>query len=71
MDLKSIASEIREIVKQRQQELGMTFVEEKHLYYMKDTKGEIRTDFPSVSKVLKKFYKEFPTEEAEIGRAHV
>jgi hypothetical protein len=69
MDLKSVASDIREIVKQRQQELGLTFIEDKHLYYMKDEKGEIRTDFPSVSKVLKKFYKEFPTEEAAYNKA--
>jgi hypothetical protein len=69
MDLKSIASEIREIVKQRQQELGLTFIEDRHLYYMKDTNGEIKTDFPSVSKVLKKFYKEFPTEEAAYNKA--
>jgi hypothetical protein len=69
MDLKSIASEIREIIKQRQQELGLTFIEDRHLYYMKDTNGEVKTDFPSVSKVLKKFYKEFPTEEAAYNKA--
>ena len=69
MDLKSVASEIREILDQRRKELGLTFIEEKHIYYMKDTKGEIRTDFPSVSKVLKKFYKEFPTEEAAYNKA--
>jgi hypothetical protein len=69
MDLKIVAKEIREILDQRRKELGLTFIEEKHIYYMKDTKGEIRTDFPSVSKVLKKFYKEFPTEEAAYNKA--
>ena len=69
MDLKIVAKEIRDIVEQKRKELGLTFIEEKHLYYMKDTNGEIRTDFPSVSKVLKKFYKEFPTEEAAYNKA--
>lgn len=69
MDLKSVASEIREILKQKREEMSLTFVEERHLYYMKDEKGEIRTDYPSVSKVLKKFYKEFPTEEAAYNKA--
>jgi hypothetical protein len=31
---------------------------------MKDLDGEVKTNFPSVSKVLKKFYPEFPTDEA-------
>lgn len=69
MDLKSVAVEIREILKQKREEMSLTFVEDRHLYYMKDEKGEIRTDFPSVSKVLKKFYKEFPTEEAAYNKA--
>jgi hypothetical protein len=31
---------------------------------MKDVDGEVKSSFPSVSKVLKKFYPEFPTDEA-------
>jgi hypothetical protein len=31
---------------------------------MKDVDGVVKNNFPSVSKVLKKFYPEFPTEEA-------
>jgi hypothetical protein len=69
MDLKIVAKEIRDILEQRRNELSLTFIEDKHLYYMKNEKGEIRTDFPSVSKVLKKFYKEFPTEEAAYNKA--
>ena len=53
MNLKQIAEEIRNI-----------FEEEKHRYTMKDIDGEIKDDFPSVSKVMKLFYDEFPTEEA-------
>jgi len=64
MDLKNIAKEIREIISQRQSELGLVFEEERHIYTMNG-----KTDWPSVSKVLKKFYKEFPTEEAAYNKA--
>ena len=36
---------------------------------MKGKDGKVRNDFPSVSKVLKKFYTEFPTEEAALKKA--
>ena len=64
MKLNKEAKEIREIIQKKQQELGLTFVEEDHIYTM-----DGRTDFPSVSKVIKKFYKEFPTEEAALKKA--
>ena len=64
MDLKVIAKEIREIISQRQKELGLVFEEERHIYTMNG-----RSDWPSVSKVLKLFYKEFPTEEAAYNKA--
>jgi hypothetical protein len=64
MDLKNIANEIREVISQRQKELGLTFEEERHLYTMNG-----KSDWPSVSKVLKSFYKEFPTEEAAYNKA--
>jgi hypothetical protein len=64
MDLKIVASEIRELIKKRQNELGLVFEEEKHIYTMNG-----RKDYPSVSKVLKKFYKAFPTEEAAYNKA--
>ena len=64
MDLKKIASEIRDILDEKRKEIDLTFVEDTHTYYMKDLDGEIKTSFPSVSKVLKKFYEDFPTDEA-------
>lgn len=64
MDLKNIAKEIREIISNKQNELGLTFEEERHIYTMKE-----KSDWPSVSKVLKKFYKPFPTEEAAYNKA--
>lgn len=67
--LKIIANEILEILEKKRQELELTFIEEDHIYFMKDNDGRLRNDFPSVSKVLKKFYTEFPTEEAALKKA--
>jgi hypothetical protein len=64
MKLNDIAKEIRDIISQKQTEFGLSFEEENHIYTMNG-----RTDYPSVSKVLKKFYTEFPTEEAAYNKA--
>ena len=64
IDLKSIASEIREIVSERQKSLGLVFEEDKHVYTMNGKKN-----YPSVSKVLKSFYREFPLEEVALKKA--
>lgn len=64
MNLTEIAKEIRHLISQRQQELGLTFEEDNHIYTMNG-----RNDYPSVSKVLKKFYTEFPTEQAAYNKA--
>lgn len=64
MELNKIVKEIREIIQKRQTEIGITFEEERHIYTM-----DGRSDWPSVSKVLKKFYRAFPTEEAAYNKA--
>jgi hypothetical protein len=64
MNLNNIAKEIRDLIKVRQESLGLTFEEDKHVYTMNG-----RKDYPSVSKVLKQFYTEFPTEEAAYNKA--
>jgi hypothetical protein len=64
MKLNKVAEEIRELITRRQNELGLSFEEENHIYTMSGKK-----DYPSVSKVLKKFYTEFPTEEAAYNKA--
>lgn len=69
MDLKKIAEEIRDIISQKQKEFQLTFEEETHTYTMLNEDGELRSDFPSVSKVMKLFYDEFPTEQAAFNKA--
>jgi hypothetical protein len=69
MDLYNIVTEIREILKQKREEFNLEFFEDTHKYLMKNTEGVISDNFPSVSKVIKKFYEEFPTEEAALKKA--
>ena len=63
-DLKKISEEIRDILNKKREELNLTFFENTHKYTMKNLNGENKSDWPSVSKIMKLFYKEFPTEEA-------
>lgn len=63
MNLQEIAKEIREILDKKRGELQLTFEEEAHKYTMVDLDGKLRTDFPSVSKVMKLFYDEFPADK--------
>lgn len=62
MDLKEISKEINLLLENRRKELDISFVEEEHIYYMRDTDGVLRKTFPSVSKLVKKFHKQFDAE---------
>ena len=63
MELNEIAKDIREILEVKKKELELSFIEENHIYFMKDKDGQVRTDFPSVSKLLKHFYEPFPAQD--------
>ena len=69
MNLQDVALEIKEIIKNKQEELGLTFTEDTHTYFMRDENGELRSDFPSVSKVLKSFYEEFDSETISYNKS--
>ena len=58
--LLEIAKEIRDLIEIKQKELELSFVEDDHIYYIRDNQGNMRTDFPSVSTVIKQFYNDFP-----------
>ena len=62
MDLYQIRDEINEIIRKKQEELILSFVEETHIYSMVDVNGSMRSDWPSVSKVMKLFYEEFDSD---------
>lgn len=69
IELNEVAKEIRDLLEKRRQDLELTFVEDTHTYYMKDINGEMRSDFPSVSKVIKYFYEEFDSEGISLKKA--
>jgi hypothetical protein len=62
MNLLEISKEINNLLEERRKDLELSFIEEEHIYYMKDTNGVLRKTFPSVSKVVKKFHKSFDAE---------
>ena len=64
MKLNEVAQEIRELISKRQDEIGLTFTEEDHIYTMNG-----KNDYPSVSGVLKKFFRAFPSVEAAYNKA--
>lgn len=69
MDLKEKAFEIQEILKENRKRNRLSFVEQRHIYYMMDNSGKITTGFPSVSKVIKNFFKPFDSQEISLRMA--
>lgn len=65
--LTLIGNEIREIIDNKQKELSLSFEEDDHIYYIKNKHGDITTEFPSVSTVIKQFYDEFPDLEKSLS----
>ena len=68
-DIKKTSQEIRDIIEEVKERLELSFIEEDHIYYMKDKNGKVRNNFPSVSKVLKHFYEPFPAEDIAYKKA--
>jgi len=62
MNLHDISLEMRDVLEEKRKQLELTFIEEDHIYYMKDLNGEIRSNFPSVSRLISKFHKHFDSE---------
>ncbi len=62
INLTDISYEIRDLMEKRRNDLNLSFIEEEHIYYMKDVDGVLKRNFPSVSKVVKKFHSHFDAE---------
>lgn len=69
MDLKEISKEIKEILEERRKAIRLSFVENKHIYYMMTNDGKITSGFPSVSKVIKNFFKPFDAQGISLSMA--
>ena len=68
-NLEKISEEIRCILSEKRKDLRLSFTEDNHIYEMVGLDGEIKNNFPSVSKIIKLFYDEFPTEEAAFKKS--
>ncbi len=66
-ELLEISKDIRDILQIRRDELELSFIEDTHTYYMRNMNGEIKSDFPSVSTVIKQFYEEFPEHDKSLS----
>jgi hypothetical protein len=62
MNLNDISLEMRDALEEKRKQLELSFIEEDHIYYMRDLNGEIKTNFPSVSRLISKFHKHFDSE---------
>ncbi len=69
IDLYQISAEIRNILEKRRKELNLSFIEDNHKYFMNNLQGLSKSNWPSVSRVLKNFYPPFPTQEASFKKA--
>lgn len=70
MNLQNISKDINKLLQKRRKQLNLSFVEEQHIYYMKDIDGKIKNDFLSVSKLVKKFYEPFDAEAKSLQMAN-
>lgn len=62
MNINIIRGEILDILNKKREELKLSFFEDTHTYTMVDKNGVVRSDWPSVSKVMKLFYEEFDSD---------
>jgi hypothetical protein len=63
MEIEEVVLEIREILNRKREEFRLSFEESTHKYTMLGLDGKLTDSWPSVSKVMKLFYDEFPSEE--------
>ena len=69
INLKEVSEEIKSLIEVRKENLRLSFVEKKHIYYMMDESGKIRSNYPSVSKVIKKFFEPFDADGISLRMA--
>ena len=69
MNLYEIRDDLNSVIAKKQLEFDLTFQESTHKYTMKDINGKLKNNWPSVSKVLKKFYEEFDSESISYNKA--
>jgi len=69
MNLKEISKEVNDILDERRKAIRLSFVESKHIYYMLAEDGHITSGYPSVSKLIKNFFKPFDAQGISLSMA--
>jgi len=69
-ELTTISNKIKKLIELKQKELNLSFVEDAHIYHIRDIDGNMTTKFPSVSSVIKQFYNDFPSLEKSLDMAN-
>ena len=69
MSLIDTSTEILKFLDKKRKKLKLTFEESSHTYTMLNEHKELRSDYPSVSKVIKYFYEEFDSEGISYRKA--
>jgi hypothetical protein len=69
MNLINISVEILKFLHEKRKKLKLTFEEASHTYTMLNEHKELKSDYPSVSKVIKYFYEEFDSKGISYRKA--
>ena len=67
MNLEKIGIEINSLLNKKREELKLSFEEDTHTYTMLDKKGNLRSDWISVSGVVDNFYENFDAEAKSLS----
>jgi len=70
MNLKDISLEINDLLEKRRKELELRFIEDKHIYFMRDIDGKVKKNFPSVSQIIKHFHEPFDSKAMSLKKAN-
>jgi len=69
INLREIAVDIQSVLKNRRDALRLSFSENNHIYYMMTNEGKITSGFPSVTKIIKNFFKPFDGQAISLNMA--
>jgi urocanate hydratase len=59
IDLNEVVKDMRKVIRKKQEELSISFIEDTHTYYIKNEHGKIIDNYPSVSGLIDHFYLPF------------
>lgn len=67
IDLNEVVKDMRKVIRKKQEELSISFIEDTHTYYIKNEHGKIIDNYPSVSGLIDHFYLPFDAESKSLS----